>query len=191
MPFTQMIKRLVGNSGATLKNELQTLCNDRWVIAVQAHPDQRAEKVIGGLVGLLESCGYNPSYAWFDHQGVHHKLVSVQQSPFMVILLPSNMGSQVADGLTIHTLVRDANAPNHVNGIALHPLAKVVVLAEDKWALQQFALKENISQFVSLTHNTPSSIGTAQQLITAAGLHIGVLESVSEDYFSHYTNQSN
>jgi hypothetical protein len=186
MQFDKMMKLLVDNRGSALKTELESLCQERWLMVVQTDPEQRAEEVVGGLVALLEDCGYNPSYAWFNGDELHHRLAPIQRSPFTVLLLPTDTALQQAEGLTIHTLVRDAQAPNHLNGAVLHPLAKVVAWTEDNWAVEQFSKKENISQFVSLTHNGQSSIVTAQQLITAAALHIGVLESVSERHFSQH-----
>jgi hypothetical protein len=194
--FIQLVSSISQTSQLSLSEQLQQLCRERWVIAIQAPTVDSAvadESIFKQCIDLLDHCGYHPSFAWLTKSGPNVRLVERTQSPFLVMHLPTEIDSVSARGLTIHTLLRCTYQPMHLSGAVLDSLAKVVVWNDDDWAQRHFKTTESISQFTSIAHNaatllSESSLTESQRFIASTALHIGVLESVSHSFFSQYTS---
>ncbi|ORT48194.1 hypothetical protein ST37_18395 [Vibrio sp. qd031] len=194
--YKQLVSSLSQESCLSLNEQLQRLCHERWVIAIQTPTKDSAvaeESIFKQCIELLDHCGYHPSFAWLSESGPNVRLIERTQSPFLVMHLPTEIDSESARGLTIHTLLRCTYQPMHLSGAVLHSLAKVVIWNDDDWAQQHFTAAESVSQLTSIAHNaanllSESSVTESQCFIASAALHIGVLESVSHSFLSQHTS---
>ncbi len=179
--FKQSIHALFATECHSTTSLLNKLSHQRWVLAVQCSIENSV--AFNQLLDLLNYCGYRPSYVDCSAQPSKVWLNDINDSPFVVLLIPSELSTDSANGLVVHTLVRSNVQIEDIAGAKVDEHGKWVAIVQDAWAEKEFSLRK-VGQIERLPHNNAYKLTNTQQLAMYAAHHVGVTYDTAIEFFT-------